>query len=253
MFGILKNVLIVLSVIYCASCSSSKPASEKVESNKIQEAEFKKSILITNFFKARYGFLEDQQTVNYISSIVNDLCINDLEIKSANLKPKINILNTNEVLSLAGVNENIYISKGVFKITNFENELAYLLSVNISLLKNKIPQKKVLIDENDETIVENLFMAGGFFDYSYKAYEDANRESIRIMQSSRYDHRGAVHFLKKMNEPILQRKYNEIIKFEPSLLDQLLIVKSEVASKTPIRNPILKSKKFEENKARLNK
>lgn len=253
----LLRLFILLSVLLC-SCQTAK-LNQVAQSPDMPRLEQVFSEDLTSALTNKFGSYKDSFVEKKINTIIGQLIQSNPELQAIKDEFKIHILNTPFPFFSSGLNGNIYLSKSVLSATQYENELAYILSCVLVLMKNEVAHKRVraLIENHSYPEIkkiyaqDNWFVPGGFFDFGLNEYFKAEREAIHMPPQIRYDYRGAATIFKRMTEKPFIELISKYWKIEPSLQERYDNIKEETVKLYPQRNAILKNRDFEEFKRKV--
>lgn len=217
-----------------------------------------------------YGAWKEPRVEQILNEIVAKIVASDASYKDSVSDARIHLLSTGTPLVAAGLNKTVYVSKGLLNALQYETELAYMLAMQLALLKEGVPARQVAtlqgesvgeslivlpttpLDDQADFLRRGWFEAGGLFDYGNEAYLKAEAEAVRLIWSSKYDPRGAVSLVQRLDTPKERANYRVLGKILPDAEDQLRVAREEVAKLSPLRDPIVKSVAFTELQGRLN-
>ena len=207
-------VFVLFMMFGLVGCSStSKKNAETADADPLKNEQQLAEDMNHNI-EASFGAWKDPRVENYVQSLVTRLISNDTTLRDKLSGVRVRLLNTDVPLIGAGLAKTILLSRGVLNSVEYESELAFVLSSAILLMRDQYPQKKYLAERSDElqskvlvlpmnpqglslaVLDSGWYERGGFFDFGYDAYFKAEQEAIRVVQSSHFDHRGAVSLLK---------------------------------------------------------
>lgn len=253
----LLRLFVFLGLLLCG-CQTAR-LNQVAQTQDVPRVEQTFSEDLTSALSNKFGLYKDIFVEKKISKIVDQLIRSNTELQSLNYDFKIYILNTPFPFFSSGLNGSIYLSKSILVATQYENELAYILSCVLVLMKNDVAHKRLLgIIENrsyqevkNNYALENWFMPAGFFDFGVNEYFEAEREAIHMPTKIRYDFRGAATIFKRMAEKPLSELISKHWKIEPSIQERYDNIKEETVKLYPQRNAILKNKDFEEFKRKV--
>lgn len=147
----------------------------------------------------------------------------------------------------------LYVSIGMLKPLDYENEVAAVLAMELGHLQKEQPQEYLKKNYADLITTDRLFSAkkesgipsvryqgsGGLFDYSEKQDLDAAERAVDILYNAGYDPRGLVTLWQKL-EAVPGRSL-----YTPAILEKLLeSTRRVVALHSPLRNPIVRTQAF---------
>ncbi len=159
--------------------------------------------------------------------------------------------------NLAVPGNRVYLSKLNLKAAEFESELAANISFELGLLINRVLIKRETVkirtaESNSEGLSlakTDLFGPAGLFSFSDADYVAAVAPAIQLLQSAQYDTRALVSWFEKVET---KNKGHDAI--DQSTFEKLKIrAREEIALRVPIRNPIMKSERFQQLKKRIEK
>ena len=152
----------------------------------------------------------------------------------------------------------------------YENELAFILATQLSLLKDGVPNANLAHLQGQEVggsllilptapppvastqfLERGWFDPGGLFDFGSNAYLNAEREGIRLAYGAKFDPRGAVTLIQRWTSPVMEAQTGGLGKILPEPEERLEAARQEVAQLSPLRNPIVKGQAFDDLQSRL--
>jgi predicted Zn-dependent protease len=267
MASIISICILVLALLTgCATGPDVSPTAPELT----QEQHSVLSQQLTRGLAKSYGILRDPVVEKNLYRVASALLASEGSVIRDVKSLKLVLLNTDDVLGGAGLSDTIYVSKGLLKTVQFENELAFVLAANIVLLDRGVPAAN-FADSNSHEIVssvvqfanlgqgssslpmlrERWFAVGGFFDFGSQRYLDADIEAIRRCYAAQFDPRGAATLFARWRETKNSKRYAVTEDVWPDLPERLDRARSEIAKLTPLRDPIVKSKDFDEFHSRL--
>ncbi len=244
------QVLFVFFLIFIGACAKTIKNENTVNSINFVEDESRIATEMSKKIKSRLGYWKDSVVLNQLHLISSQLIINHEELQKNLNEVKIELLDTDNLVLTAGLSSQIYISKGILKSVQYENELAFLIATALAMLSERLPQDK--LKTISEIPTSDWFEKNGFFDYGIVKVEEADQRGIDIIISSKYDPRGATSILKRWTLAPWRNYYTKINKFDsPTIDERYQNVKLSVAKIAPSKNAVVKSKRFDELKARV--
>lgn len=261
---LIYTVLLVAALaIYGAGCGS---AQKKRAEEQIVPVDHEKVLggqLDANL-TAEYGAWEDPVAEAFLASLVTKL----MPARSAGVR--LRLLSTETPVLAAGLARSLYVSRGMLRMAHYENELAFLLGGPLELLRQGAPARHLSALQGEQ-IGENLillptlspamdrrdylttgwFETGGIFDYGTEAYLDADRAAIQAAYAAHFDPRGAATLLQRWQQPTWRNKLKLLGNILPPPDERFEAARGEVAKLSPLRDPVIKSRGFEQLQARL--
>jgi Zn-dependent protease with chaperone function len=155
-------------------------------------------------FALQYGFLENPILQNWIKEIGEKLS------KGAGVQVNFYILNTDQVNAYASFGHNVFLTKGLLKTVESEDELAGVLAHEVAHIKLKHPQNQtnlILLSlallsslnlNGREKIFAKSVLALLNLGYSRKQEKEADIEGIWISLRSGFNPKGLLYFLQKL-------------------------------------------------------
>jgi hypothetical protein len=157
-------------------------------------------------FALQYGFLENPVLQNWINEIGERLS------KGAGVSVNFYILNTDQVNAYATFGHNVFLTKGLLKMIESEDELAGVLAHEVAHIKLKHPQNQTNIlllslallsslnlSEKKEILAKSILGLANL-GFSRKQEKQADREGIWISLRSGFNPKGLLYFLQKLGE-----------------------------------------------------
>ena len=224
--------------------------------------------LDANLLRA-YGEWKDAPAERILNAMLEHIAAAD-SISAAELKgAHVRLLATATPLVAPGLNKTIYISRGALSTVVYENELAYLLAVQLACVRDHVTAHNLTSLRGQEasespiklaaapTVLRKSYMdkgwfdAGGLFDFGSVAYLKAGQDGVKLMYSAKYDPRGAVTLVQRWTTPPVEEQMGALGKILPEPEERLDSAREEVAKLSPLHDPIVKSRAFEELQSRL--
>lgn len=254
-------LLWMLLVIGCQSApkNASEPSVISADREKAYSLQLSRNLAKT------YGAWHDGYVEKTVKNLAKKLIEVDPEYKKDLSDVQILLLQTSQPLLGAGLSHTIYVSQGLLWSIQFENELAFLIGTQLALLKDGMPLRNFTEEQGQdvmgsvlrlptmpETVGSNdllkkgWFESGGFFDFGSENYLEADRESIRLCHAAQFDPRGSTTLFQRWLEPAHFKEYEKAGHLLPDLKERLELARVEVAKLAPLRDPIIKTKSFEE-------
>ncbi len=252
----LAGLTLVVGLASCRSAPSQNAQQQVMPADK--EAPLA-SRLDANILRA-YGAWMDFPAERILNAMLARIAAADPE-SAAELKgAHVLLLGTATPYIASGLGKTIYISRGALATVVYENELAFILAVQLACVKEHLTARNFATLESLPTppeapkrnYLENgWFDAGGLFDFGSFAYLKAEQEGIRLMYAAKYDPRGAVTLVQRWTAPPMDVSMRALGKILPDPDERLTSARDEVAKLSPVRDPIVKSHAFEELQSRL--
>jgi predicted Zn-dependent protease len=257
----------VFSLIFLlAGCQGAPPRpadTQIIPESAHQEIEKK---LATNLV-AKYGAWNDKVAEDAVNFICARIVAADPSLQKNLGRLRIKLLASEHNYSAPGLDDYIFVSKGLLRTVEYENELAFVIATELELMRSKETVKS-LTNLQGQEVGENLivlptsppitgkdflerdwFEPGGLFDFGNEAYLRAAGDAVRLTWSAHYDPRGAVTWVQRWKS--VDWKNSGLGKIVPDQEDWLRVVRDEVAKLSPLRDPIVKSKIFSDLQKRL--
>ena len=173
---------------------------------------------------------------------------------------KLVLLNTEVPLNQGGVSSLVFISKGLLRDIEYENELVFLLGAQIYAVHESLYGRQYLRmkqqrsdlgaspGESDDLLSLKVRWADiqGVFTLDRLAQEAVDKAGVRIAYAAGYDPRGAISYFLRV-----QKKYSA--KTPLPWAERLDVIRDEIAKLAPLRDPIVTSQAFEIFEASLKK
>ncbi len=145
----------------------------------------------------------------------------------------------------------IYLPLGLLKKIEYDNEAAALVAFELSHLKKRNLVKRLEAIESEKQsarTLPNLFGSQGLFTYDDETLSMTSGGAVELLYSAGFDSRGLVSLLKRFEQ-------NEAHSpFEKETLEHMLEqTRLEIAQRTPLRNPIVRTLDFQVFKKQLAK
>jgi Zn-dependent protease with chaperone function len=157
-------------------------------------------------FALQYGFLENPILRNWINEIGEKLS------KGAGISVNFYIINTDQVNAYATFGHNVFLTKGLLKMIESEDELAGVLAHEVAHIKLKHPQNQtnlillslallssLNLSEKKEILAKSLLGLVNL-GFSRKQEKQADTEGIWISLRSGFNPKGLLYFLQKLGE-----------------------------------------------------
>lgn len=224
--------------------------------------------LTENLDKA-YGPWNDAEATRILNSIVDRLVAADPNYSDV-AGTKVHLLSPSAPYFAPGLGKVIYISRGALAGIAYENELAVLLGTQLHLVKERATARNLATLQGQELgeslillptappamqkdyLSKGWFEAGGLFDFGDNVYLKAEQEGVQLAYKAKYDPRGAItlaqHWLDQGKRKAQSQAVGKIL---PNADERLKTARDEVAKLSPLRDPIVKSRAFEELQSRL--
>jgi predicted Zn-dependent protease len=265
-----RGFRIVAFVILLASCTTDPVLTQRQQGVVSKQDLFVGTILARKFEKHLVARVHPQ-VKKYLNSILESLTQSIPEFQG--LKSEVFILKDFEAqwrgYSLPG--NQIYLSRGLLRKLNYENEIAAFISLELAhLLNNDAPRQAsdlfnrsnaVLKDRSAthdepthdwESLLQKSGIPGmpgiddsyyfgpsGVFSFSEQFELEAIEKAVDILYRAGYDSRGIVSFLQ------ILAKNEERSPFSKQSIDRYIEkARHEIASFAPIRNPIVSTQQF---------
>lgn len=263
----LAKASFVLLCLFCA-CQSSPTKRQELEKQLIppnREAELSEQL--NQGLQRAFGAWKDDPAQKYLDSLVAKLLGAEPTYGAALSRVQVRLLASAQPYTAAGVGPVIYLSRGALASAQYENELAFVVATELSLLKEKMTLRNLASLEGQD-IGANLFVLptappvvehdyierdwfepGGLFDFGSNAYLKAESDAVRLIYAAKFDPRGAVTYIERWASHSDNRK--AVGKILPDPQDRLQQAREEVAKLSPLRDPIVKTKAFEELQANI--
>ncbi len=254
--GFLSSSILMVSVfgLSCASQTSiqSVTQGERVKWNRSFGDEvaqqlrprfkFKQDIEVSAFLKNMARKLVEF-TPEIAGSVYSVLIVRDRDLKWRNF----------------GIpNQSIYLSNGLLRELDFENEVAAILAIQLAHIMNKNLQaqfaravKKQNIADSSiiDTHLDSLWSLKnkeidyldpkGIFCFSEKSELIAVQTAVGILYRAGYDSRGLISLFDRYNNRLDRSPYNK-----KEIDDFIEQARREIAVYAPLRNPIVRTQKF---------
>lgn len=253
--------LLLAGLVGCQSAP--KTTSEALVIPPEKEKEY--AVQLSRNLAKSYGAWHDPFVERSLKTLAKKLVDADPEYKKDLSDIRVFLLASGEQLLGAGLSHTIYVSQGLLVSVQFENELAFLLGTQLSLMKEGLPLRNftesqgqdmmgsvVRLPTMPETsgsadlLKKGWFESGGFFDFGSENYLNADKEAIRLCHAAQFDPRGAPTLFQRWLEASKHRDADEAGNLLPDLKERLDLARLEVAKLTPLRDPIVKTKAFDE-------
>lgn len=251
--------VILFSGIIVSGCQTAQKT-QAIQEIVPAETEASLSNQLTTNLVRRYGLWPDPETNEMVSALTAMLVQADPKLKSTPTEVK--ILLTQDPIMAPGFQNVIYVSRGMLQTVHYENELAYVIALQLSFIKEAMVRKRFAelrgsqIGENilflptkpivleSDPLEKDWFEPGGLFDFGSQLYLNAQREAIHHIYQAKFDPRGCSNLIQKWNLQVLS-------KILPDQEAQLKLAREEVAKLSPLRDPIVNTVKFEKMQARV--
>lgn len=267
----IATVFIMALAPFFASCQSAPAVKDEpdAEAAVVSEKEAELSERLTQNLERAYGAWKDAQVESLLARLLSTLLVHDEVLRQKAVEVKARLLASPVPFAVAGPNKTIYVTRGALASVRYENELAYLLSGPLVMIRDEMPLKRLRALQREEIgsgilvlptappslrfdfLASGWFEAGGIFDYGATAYLNSDREAVDLPYRAKFDHRGAASLFKRWSEyPDLQR-IRDFWKIMPDITERYEVIHDEVAKTLPLRDPLLNTKAFEELKKRV--
>lgn len=263
-----RVVLLLACLLAVASCQSApKPHAEQQIVPADKEAALADE-LDANLVKT-YGKWREPAVESILNAILATLAKADPKIASDVAGAHVVLLKTRVPYVAAGLAKRIYVSRGLLATMYYENELAFVLAMQLVLVKERATTRNLATLHSQE-VGENLvvlpttptltqknylekgwFEAGGLFDFGEKTYLQGEQDGIELAYKAKYDPRGAISLMQRWTTAPMAHALQALGKILPEADVQMKTVRDEVAKLSPLRDPIVKSAAFEELQSRL--
>lgn len=211
--------------------------------------------------EAKFGRIKDTEIESALRAIAVKLASVDPTL-SGNTNINFLVLASTARLSGPGLKRFIIFSKGMLSQPKYENELAFLIAMNLNLIRSDEPRRRLAAlrgEQVGESLIEALptkprdpkvgfdplkerwFDVGGLYDFGTVASLETVRASVRLMHTALFDPRGAVTLIERGARVDLWPPNAEILK----------VVRDEIAKLSPLRDPIVRGQSFEIVQSRL--
>lgn len=253
-------IILILSVVGCQSAKRKKDEQQIIPS----ESESRVGRELTRNLDQAYGAWNDSRVEQLLNEMIAKIASADPVYKFSVSDARVHLLATSTPLMAAGLGRTVYLSRGLLESVSYENELAYLLGVQLALLKEG-STKENLATLQGQSVGENLvvlpttpledagdfikgkwFEPGGLFDLGNDAYLRSEKDAVGLIYKAAYDPRGAVTLIQRWDAPKERQKYRVLGKILPEVEDRLRQAREEVAKLSPLRDPIVRSVAFQE-------
>jgi hypothetical protein len=152
---------------------------------------------------------------------------------------------------------------------HYENELAFIVAGQLDLLRDRTTVRNLAALEGQEVgarlitlptapptrqvdyLERDWFEPGGLFDFGVNPYLKADTNAVRLIYAAKFDPRGAATFIERWSQSPSARK--AIGKILPDPQERLRTVRDEVAKLSPLRDPIVRTRAFDDLRTHLKK
>ncbi len=254
-----------------ASCQSAPAVKDEpdTEAIVIPEKEIELSARLTQNLERAYGAWKDAHVEGLLAQLLSTLLVYDEALRRKAVGVKAHLLASPVPFAVAGPNKTIYVTRGALASVQYENELAYLLSGPLVMIRDEVPFKHLRALQREEIgsgilvlptappslhfdfLASGWFESGGIFDYGATVYLNADREAVDLPYRAKFDHRGAASLFKRWSESPDLRRIRAFWKIMPDITERYEVIHDEVAKTLPLRDPLLNTKAFEELKKRV--
>lgn len=254
-----------------ASCQSASAVKDEsgAEAVVVPEKEIELSARLTQNLERAYGAWKDAHVEGLLVQLTSTLLAQDEALRRLAAGVKVRLLASPLPFAVAGPNKIIYVTRGALASAQYENELAYLLSGPLVMIRDEVPLKRLRALQREEIgsgilvlptappslrfdfLASGWFEAGGLFDYGAEVYLNSDREAVDLPYRAKFDHRGAASLFKRWSESPDLRRIRAFWKIMPDITERYEVIHDEVAKTLPLRDPLLNTKAFEEFRKRV--
>jgi hypothetical protein len=184
-------------------------------------------------FALQYGFLENPVLQNWINEIGEKLS------RGAGVPVNFYIINTDQVNAYATFGHNVFLTKGLLKMIESEDELAGVLAHEVAHIKLKHPQNQTNLillslallssldlSEKKEILAKSILALTNLA-FSRKQEKQADTEGIWISLRSGFNPKGLLYFLQKLGEEKSPR-WMEYLSTHPFTLNRIRICEEQL-------------------------
>lgn len=212
---------------------------------------------LTEKFETHLTFKEDMEVSVYLRSVAEKLTLSTIPLHEAPIGVRVIKDRSEQWRNYALPGNRIYLSAGLLKQFEFENEIAASMAFELAhILKRHVGKqleaRQELIDSSiesasvfggagseDQSSSVEFFGPSGVFAFSEEQILQSARESVHIMYRAGYDPRGLISMWRNILE------HPEHAYFEKTTLERIIAATRETyAALTPIRNPIVRTDSF---------